>query len=161
VLAFIEQPCPPAPPPCRLWAASQVLLVLTRAAMCPLYWVVRCRRERRGDAGEEGQGGGGGNPYGAFIAMDNLMDKLNLLDYDKHFCRKRDIKPIGRQYFAITSNANEQLYLFVSSCGRTLSHFLPPPPLTSHIQAHAHNTAHMHLTLMYPPTTVDLRVICI
>lgn len=52
-------------------------------------------------AGGGGSGSGGGstteaNPFGSYILMENLYDKLMLLNYDEGFCQARQMPPIGR-----------------------------------------------------------------
>jgi NIMA (never in mitosis gene a)-related kinase len=32
--------------------------------------------------------------------MDDIIEKLNLLDYHQKFCKNRGMKPISRTYFA-------------------------------------------------------------
>lgn len=36
------------------------------------------------------------NPYAAFVLMENLHDKLKLLNYDARFCQAKQMPPIGR-----------------------------------------------------------------
>lgn len=44
--------------------------------------------------------------------MENLLDKLKLLDYDTKFCQTEKMKPLSRHYFATAGNTSEQLYYF-------------------------------------------------
>jgi len=39
------------------------------------------------------------------LIMDDIMEKLHLLDYIKKFCPKYGKKPISRTYFAINSSS--------------------------------------------------------
>ncbi|XP_005103543.1 intraflagellar transport protein 57 homolog [Aplysia californica] len=64
--------------------------------------------------GDEGEDGGPGLVYMPFVIMEELLDKLRLLDYDKDFSRKMNLKPINRHYFAIQTNPGEQFYMFTS-----------------------------------------------
>jgi len=38
------------------------------------------------------------------LIMDDIIEKLHLLDYVSNFCKKRNMKPISRTYFAIKSD---------------------------------------------------------
>jgi hypoxanthine-guanine phosphoribosyltransferase len=38
------------------------------------------------------------------LIMDDILEKLHLLDYLKTFCAKRNKKPISRSYFAMKSD---------------------------------------------------------
>lgn len=40
--------------------------------------------------------------------MDDIIEKLSLLDYKHLFCKTRNHKPISRTYFAIGSSSEEQ-----------------------------------------------------
>eukprot|EP01112_Ceratiomyxa_fruticulosa_P012676 TRINITY_DN3522_c0_g4_i1.p1 TRINITY_DN3522_c0_g4~~TRINITY_DN3522_c0_g4_i1.p1 ORF type:complete len:429 (-),score=101.89 TRINITY_DN3522_c0_g4_i1:88-1374(-) len=53
------------------------------------------------------------NPY---MLMEDLSDKLKLLDYEKNFCKgKSNLKPMHRAYFALpANNPNEQFFYFTS-----------------------------------------------
>lgn len=62
-----------------------------------------------------------------FVVMENLLDKLKLLNYDQEFVRELRMKPLNRHYFALQTNPGEQFYLFTSlaawlarKCGKTL-----------------------------------------
>ena len=52
--------------------------------------------ERRRGGGEDGEESGPGLAYMPFIIMEELTDKLRLLDYDRNFLRKLNVKPITR-----------------------------------------------------------------
>lgn len=64
--------------------------------------------------GDDVEDGGPGLVYMPFVIMEELLDKLRLLDYDKEFSRKMNLKPISRHYFAIQTNPGEQFYMFTS-----------------------------------------------
>ena len=46
--------------------------------------------------GDEGEDVGPGLVYMPFVVMEELLDKLRLLDYEKDFVRKLNLKPINR-----------------------------------------------------------------
>ncbi|KAK8739697.1 hypothetical protein OTU49_003151 [Cherax quadricarinatus] len=71
---------------------------------------------RRGPAEEETEelDGGPGLAYMPFVVMDDLLDKLKLLNYDKDFLMELRMKPLNRHYFAVATNPGEQFYLFTS-----------------------------------------------
>lgn len=68
------------------------------------------------------------------IKMEDVMDKLKLLNYEKEFCRKLKLRPIPRQlcvtsltlqfiiyptsyfrhYFAVPTNSGEQFHVFTN-----------------------------------------------
>lgn len=52
--------------------------------------------------------------YFSYLAMEDLFDKLNLLNYEKEFINELKIKPLHRQYFVVPTNPGEQFYLFIS-----------------------------------------------
>ncbi|XP_076043252.1 intraflagellar transport 57 [Oratosquilla oratoria] len=58
--------------------------------------------------------GGPGLAYMPFVVMDDLLDKLKLLNYDKEFSNDLRMKPINRHYFALATNSGEQFYIFTS-----------------------------------------------
>lgn len=59
--------------------------------------------------------GGPGVIFVTHVLMEDLFDKLKLLDYDREFSRKAtSYKPISRHYFALQTNPGEQFYLFTN-----------------------------------------------
>ncbi|XP_074038056.1 intraflagellar transport 57 [Leptinotarsa decemlineata] len=48
----------------------------------------------------------------AFAQMEDLLDKLKLLNYESEFLRDLKIKPIHKYYFVVIKNPGEQFYLF-------------------------------------------------
>lgn len=58
------------------------------------------------------------------LIMDDILEKLHLLDYLNNFCKKRNKKPISRTYFAIKSEkepTDEKVRYFVEICYWLLS----------------------------------------
>ena len=51
---------------------------------------------KRGGAEEGVEEGGPGLAFMPFVVMEELTDKLRLLDYDRSFLRKLNMKPISR-----------------------------------------------------------------
>ncbi|XP_021344325.1 intraflagellar transport protein 57 homolog [Mizuhopecten yessoensis] len=64
--------------------------------------------------GEEVEDGGPGLVYMPFVVMEEFLDKLRLLNYEKEFSRVLNMKPISRHYFAIPTNPGEQFFMFTS-----------------------------------------------
>lgn len=71
--------------------------------------------------------GGPSSTYSSFVVMEDLLDKLKLLNYDKEFVRGLRKKALNRHYFALQTNPGEQFYLFTSlaawlmrKCGKPL-----------------------------------------
>ncbi|RXG62272.1 Intraflagellar transport protein 57-like protein [Armadillidium vulgare] len=54
--------------------------------------------------------------YMPFVVMDDLLDKLKLLNYDKEFVQDMKKKSLNRHFFCNTHNPGEQFYLFSSLC---------------------------------------------
>ncbi|KAJ9585301.1 hypothetical protein L9F63_002886 [Diploptera punctata] len=71
------------------------------------------QRLREGLQLEDGENGPG-SAYSTFILMEELLDKLKLLNYDQEFIKSLKMKPLTRHYFAIQTNPGEQFYLFTS-----------------------------------------------
>ncbi|XP_013774859.1 intraflagellar transport protein 57 homolog [Limulus polyphemus] len=70
--------------------------------------------------------GGPGQAFMSFVVMDDLLDKLKLLNYDKEFTREIRLKPLNRHYFALQTNPGEQFYMFttlaawlIRKCGKS------------------------------------------
>ena len=55
-----------------------------------------------------------GEAYLIFIEMNNLSNKLKLLNYEDEYVIKWRMKPISRHYFAIPNNPGEQSHSFIS-----------------------------------------------
>ncbi|KAF7990383.1 hypothetical protein HCN44_000188 [Aphidius gifuensis] len=48
------------------------------------------------------------------ILMEDLMEKLKILDYDNDFVQELKMKPINRHYFLVPKNPGEQFFCFTS-----------------------------------------------
>nr|XP_050854040.1 intraflagellar transport protein 57 homolog isoform X1 [Vespula vulgaris] len=68
--------------------------------------------------------------YVVHIRMEDLLEKLKLLNYDIEFVQELRMKPITRHYFAIPINPGEQFYTFTSLAAWLIrkagKHFEPP-----------------------------------
>lgn len=69
---------------------------------------------RQEDAGVED--GGPGAVFQIYVQMEELQDKMKLLNYEEEVTRNRHLglKPISRHYFVIQTNPGEQFFMFVS-----------------------------------------------
>ncbi|RDD41609.1 Intraflagellar transport protein 57-like protein [Trichoplax sp. H2] len=52
------------------------------------------------------------NAHHCFLVMEDLLDKLKLLDYENSFCKNMGYKYISRHYFAMQINSGEQFHKF-------------------------------------------------
>ena len=71
------------------------------------------RARRRKDKAAVAEGGadeGAAAPYAIHLAMENLLDKLRLLNYDVEFCAQHELRPLSHYYFALPGNSSEQLH---------------------------------------------------
>lgn len=68
--------------------------------------------------------------YHALYQMDELMEKLKLLHYERHLLSDMKMKPLTRFYFVRATNAGEQFFMFTSICAwlirKTGREFEPP-----------------------------------
>ncbi|CAF1223050.1 unnamed protein product [Didymodactylos carnosus] len=55
-----------------------------------------------------------GANFQIFVDMQNLYNKLKLLNYDNEYVSEWRMKPLSRIYFAIQTNSGEQLHSFLS-----------------------------------------------
>lgn len=78
----------------------------------PLDMDERRNPDEGGDEGEEGPGAA----FKMFVSMENVLDKLKILNYEREFCRELKAKPISRHYFAIPTNPGEQFHSFICVC---------------------------------------------
>ncbi|XP_057709871.1 intraflagellar transport protein 57 homolog [Corythoichthys intestinalis] len=67
---------------------------------------------RRGDEDDRGPGAA----YQAFVAMERLLDKLHILNYQDEVLAKHNMRNLSRHYFVsspyLESNPGEQFYMF-------------------------------------------------
>ena len=52
---------------------------------------------------------GPGHAFLPFLVMEDLLDKLKLLDYDIQFVSELKMRPLNRHYFVIQTNPGEQV----------------------------------------------------
>ncbi|KAI5624246.1 intraflagellar transport protein 57-like [Silurus asotus] len=85
-----------------------------------------------------------------FVIMEDLLDKLKLLDYEEQILVKHNMKPLSRHYFVgspyTVSNPGEQFYMFsviaawlITLCGRffeTPQEYDDPNAIVSNILTH-------------------------
>ncbi|XP_005998731.1 intraflagellar transport protein 57 homolog [Latimeria chalumnae] len=62
--------------------------------------------------GQEEDDKGPGAAFQMFVLMEDLLDKLKLLNYEEEVLRKNNMKALSRHYFAIPTNPGEQFYMF-------------------------------------------------
>ena len=104
---------------------------------------------------EEGETGPG-QMFAPFLAMEDLLDKLKLLNYEKELVLKMRMRPINRQaahfdknlftylfsfrhYFMIPTNSGEQFFIFTSLSAwliRTAGRKFDPPQVSGFQQFH-------------------------
>lgn len=54
--------------------------------------------------------------FHSLYQMDELMEKLKLLNYERHLLKEMKMKPLGRYYFVRSFNPGEQFFMFTSLC---------------------------------------------
>lgn len=59
---------------------------------------------------------GPGHVFLPFLVMEDLLDKLKLLDYDVEFVSDLKMRPLNRHYFVLQTNPGEQFFVFSSLC---------------------------------------------
>ncbi|XP_017663489.1 PREDICTED: intraflagellar transport protein 57 homolog isoform X3 [Lepidothrix coronata] len=69
---------------------------------------------RRGErSAEEGPAERGpGAAFHMFVLMEDLLDKLKLLNYEEEALRRHNMRPLSRHYFALPTNPGEQFFMF-------------------------------------------------
>eukprot|EP00117_Sycon_ciliatum_P004449 scpid40967/ scgid8819/ Intraflagellar transport protein 57 homolog len=83
--------------------------------------------EAGGDSGRRGGGGGGGDAPVAgslfipVMMMEDLLDKLKLLNYEHEFCAQNEIRPFPRHHFALAGDTSQQFFHFASLVSWLLS----------------------------------------
>ena len=73
---------------------------------------------------------GPGALFKPFITMEDLMDKLKLLDYEREFSSEMRMRPLNRHYFVLQTNPGEQFFMFSSLAAwliRKAGHQFDPP----------------------------------
>uniref|UniRef100_UPI00358ECDD4 intraflagellar transport protein 57 homolog isoform X2 n=1 Tax=Myxine glutinosa TaxID=7769 RepID=UPI00358ECDD4 len=70
--------------------------------------------ERRHDDVDEDKGPGAA--FAAVVTMENVLEKLKILDFEEKFLRHVRFKAFPRHYFALQTNPGEQFHLFASLC---------------------------------------------
>ncbi|NXX49261.1 IFT57 protein, partial [Tricholaema leucomelas] len=66
-------------------------------------------RDEEGLAAERGPGAA----YHMFVLMEDLLDKLKLLNYEEEALRRHNMRPLSsRHYFALPTNPGEQFFMF-------------------------------------------------
>lgn len=56
----------------------------------------------------------GADAVNVFSLMEDINDKLKILNYETEFCKGREFKPLTRTYFALAGKASEQFPYFSS-----------------------------------------------
>ncbi|NWH68597.1 IFT57 protein, partial [Geococcyx californianus] len=72
-------------------------------------------RRGAGDRDEDEEGAVERGPdaaYHGFVLMEDLMDKLKLLNYEEEALRRHNMRPFARHYFALPTNPGEQFFMF-------------------------------------------------
>lgn len=54
--------------------------------------------------------------FHSMYQMDELMEKLKLLNYERNLLKDMKMKPLGRYYFVRSFNPGEQFFMFTSIC---------------------------------------------
>ncbi|XP_039610083.1 intraflagellar transport protein 57 homolog [Polypterus senegalus] len=57
---------------------------------------------------------GPGAAYTLFVVMEELLDKLKLLNYEEEVLRRNNVKSLSRHYFALPTNPGEQFFMFTT-----------------------------------------------
>lgn len=74
----------------------------------------KARKSNKEETGEIPTEVSPGEAYVIFIEMNNLSNKLKLLNYEDEYLIKWKMKPLSRHYFAIQSNSGEQFHSFIT-----------------------------------------------
>ena len=56
---------------------------------------------------------GPGALFKPFIMMEELLDKLKLLDYEREFTMEMRMRPLNRHYFILQTNPGEQYEWYI------------------------------------------------
>nr|CAG4652033.1 EOG090X0ADS [Triops cancriformis] len=65
-------------------------------------------------ADDSAEASGPGAFFMQYVVMEDLLDKLKLLNYGREFLKDLKMKSINRHYFAIPTNPGEQFYMFAA-----------------------------------------------
>ena len=94
----------------------------------------------------------------SFILMEELLDKLKLLNYEKEFCRSWSFRAFSRHYFAVATNPGEQFFAFtnivawlLNQCGKSFERpqeFDDPNATVSEI---LNQSRSLGITVDFPP----------
>merc|ERR1712012_196060 len=57
---------------------------------------------------------GPGVEFMPFVVMEDLLDKLKLLNYELEFVAELKMRPLNRHYFVLQTNPGEQFFMFTS-----------------------------------------------
>lgn len=57
---------------------------------------------------------GPGGVFSSFLIMEELYDKLKLLNYEREFRKEVKLKPISKHFFVLQTNSGEQFYMFTT-----------------------------------------------
>jgi len=76
-------------------------------------------RENSADKARQGSAtvddeSGPGMMFMPFVVMEDLLDKLKLLNYEQEFVSELRMRPLNRHYFVLQTNPGEQFFLFTS-----------------------------------------------
>jgi len=95
----------------------------------------------------------------SFILMEELLDKLKLLNYEKEFCRSWSFRAFSRHYFAVATNPGEQFFAFtnivawlLNQCGKSFERpqeFDDPNATVSEI---LNQSRSLEITVDFPPS---------
>ena len=86
------------------------------------WWILSFLKAMEGEEGSRKAGNLSDNPllvHLVIIKMEEIMDKLKLLDYEAGFCKKLKFKPFPRQVL-VPYTSSPQINYFITSTGTTL-----------------------------------------
>ena len=108
---------------------------------------------------EEADNFTGSSFMNTFILMEELLDKLKLLNYEKEFCRGWGFRQFSRHYFAVATNPGEQFFAFtnivawlLNQCGKSFDRpqeFDDPNATVSEI---LNQSRSLGITVDFPPS---------
>lgn len=93
-----------------------------------------------------------------FILMEEFLDKLKLLNYEKEFCRAWGFRQFSQHYFAIATNPGEQFYAFtnivawlLNQCGKTFERPQEYDDPNATVSEILHEAKSLGITVDFPP----------